>query len=55
MRTYDIPCMSEGLCVMKERGEERVYVLFESGARQYRKFVRQILTDVYSFIPERKR
>ena len=55
LRTYDIPCMSEGLCVMKERGEERVYVLFESGARQYRKFVRQILTDVYSFIPERKR
>lgn len=55
LRTYDVPCMSEGLCVMKERGEERVYVLFESGAKQYSSFVRQILTDVYSFIPEKKR
>lgn len=55
LRTYDIPCMSEGLCVMKDRNEERVYVLFESGAQQYRKFVRQILEEVYSFIPDRKR
>lgn len=55
LRTYDVPCMSEGLCVVKERGEEKVYVLFESGAKQYRKFVRQILDEVYSFIPERRR
>lgn len=55
LRTYDVPCMSEGLCVVKERGEEKVYVLFESGAKQYRKFVRQILDEVYSFVPERRR
>ncbi len=55
LRAYDVPCMSEGLCIMKSRGEERVYVLFESGAKQYKKFVRQVLTDVYSFIPEKRK
>ncbi len=55
LRTYDIPCMSEGLCVMKERGEERVYVLFESGAKQYKSFVRQVLKEVYSFVPDKRR
>lgn len=53
-RVYDIPSMSEGLCVMKDKdGEQRVYVLFESGAKKYRIFVRQILTNVYSFIPNK--
>lgn len=44
---YSIPCMSEGLCV----SGRRVYVLFESGAKKYRPFVRQVLENVYSFIP----
>ena len=43
--------MSEGLCVKNER----VYVLFESGAKKYRAFVRQKLENVYSFIPRNKR
>ena len=46
--------MSEGLCVLKDgNGEQRVYVLFESGAKKYRTFVRQILTNVYSFVPNK--
>ena len=40
---------------MKERGEERVYVLFESGAKQYKSFVRQVLKEVYSFVPDKRR
>lgn len=47
---YSIPSMSEGLCVVGDR----VYVLFESGAKKYRTFVRQILENVYSFIPRSK-
>ena len=39
--------MSEGLCV----SGDRVYVLFESGARQYKLFVRRVLKEVYSFVP----
>lgn len=50
-RVYDIPCMSEGLCALKDGSEQRVYVLFESGAKKYKTFVRQILTNVYSFVP----
>lgn len=44
---YSIPAMSEGLCNVGSR----VYVLFESGAKKYRPFVRQVLDNVYSFIP----
>ncbi|MDE6585257.1 MAG: hypothetical protein K2K80_01070 [Clostridia bacterium] len=48
---YSIPSMSEGLCV----SGKRVYVLFESGAKKYSTFVRQVLDSVYSFIPRTKR
>lgn len=51
LNRYSIPSMSEGLCVKNER----VYVLFESGAKKYRAFVRQKLENVYSFIPRNKR
>lgn len=47
---YSIPAMSEGLCVI----DDRVCVLFESGAKKYRRFVRQILDEIYSFIPRSK-
>lgn len=50
---YSIPCMSEGLCVTGG-ARDRVCVLFESGAKKYRSFVRQKLTSVYSFIPEKR-
>lgn len=50
LNDYSIPSMSEGLCVV----DDRVYVLFESGAKKYRTFVRQILDEVYSFIPRSK-
>ena len=46
---YSIPSMSEGLCTL----DGRVYVLFESGAKKYSTFVRQVLTNVYSFIPRK--
>ena len=46
---YSIPSMSEGLCTV----DGRVYVLFESGAKKYSTFVRQVLTNVYSFIPRK--
>lgn len=48
LNDYSIPSMSEGLCV----SGSRVYVLFESGASQYRIFVRRIIKDVYSFVPK---
>lgn len=48
---YAIPSMSEGLCVVNDK----VYVLFESGAYKYKTFVRQILNNVYSFVPRNKR
>lgn len=51
INTYSIPAMSEGLCLV----DDRVYVLFESGAKKYRKYVRQIVDEVYSFIPRTKR
>ena len=51
LNNYSIPSMSEGLCVTNNR----VYVLFESGANKYKWFVRQKLTDVYSFIPRAKK
>lgn len=47
---YSIPSMSEGLCTLNNR----VYVLFESGANKYKYFVRQTLKNVYSFIPRRR-
>ena len=50
LNDYSIPSMSEGLCTM----DGRVYVLFESGAKKYSTFVRQVLTNVYSFIPRKK-
>ena len=50
---FSIPSMSEGLCVTYENGVERVNVLFESGAKKYKTFVRQILKEVYSFVPRK--
>lgn len=50
---YSIPCMSEGLCVTSG-ARDRVCVLFESGAKKYKSFVRQKMTSVYSFIPEKR-
>ena len=47
LNKYSVPSMSEGLCV----SGDRVYVLFESGARQYKLFVRRVLKEVYSFVP----
>lgn len=49
LNDYSIPSMSEGLCTL----EGRVYVLFESGAKKYSPFVRQVLKNVYSFIPRK--
>lgn len=46
-REYAVPSMSEGLCVKNNT----VFVLFESGCYKYKTFVRQILTDIYSFVP----
>ena len=54
IRDYSIPSMSEGLCVIKENGTERVCVLFESGAKKYKTFVRQITDEIYSFVPRQK-
>lgn len=54
VRDYSVPSMSEGLCVTYENGAERVCVLFESGASKYKAFVRQILKEVYSFVPRKK-
>lgn len=51
IKYYSVPSMSEGLCA----SGERINVLFESGAKKYRKFVRRILTDVYSFIPSKNK
>lgn len=51
LKDYSIPSMSEGLCVEKDR----VFVLFESGSKKYKMFVRQILTDVHSFVPQIQR
>lgn len=51
IKSYSIPCMSEGLCVVKENNANRVYVLFESGAKKYRSFVREVLDNVYYFVP----
>ena len=51
LNDYSIPSMSEGLCLVNDR----VYVLFESGANKYKLFVRQKLTDIYSFIPRAKK
>ena len=50
LNKYSIPSMSEGLCIKGNR----VYVLFESAAKKYRPFVRQVLKNVYSFIPQTK-
>ncbi|MDE6666955.1 MAG: hypothetical protein K2K38_01245 [Clostridia bacterium] len=50
LNDYSIPSMSEGLCTT----DGRVYVLFESGAKKYSTFVRQVLNNVYSFIPRKK-
>lgn len=50
LNEYSIPCMSEGLCV----SGERVNVLFESGCYKYKKFVRTVTGEVYSFVPKAK-
>lgn len=49
-RTYSVPSMSEGLAAKNDR----IYVLFESGAKKYRLFVRQPINNIYSFIPRTK-
>ena len=59
LNDYSIPSMSEGLCAVTETtsgnvASKRVYVLFESGSKKYRPFVREKLTHVYSFIPREK-
>lgn len=46
-REYSIPSMAEGLCAKNNN----VFVLFESGCHKYKMFVRQILTNIYSFTP----
>ena len=51
LNNYSIPSMSEGMCVINDR----VYVLFESGANKYKTFVREVLNHVYSFIPRNKK
>ena len=50
VRGYDIPSMSEGLCV----ANGRVHVLFESASKKYRLFVRQQISSIYSFIPSNR-
>lgn len=50
LNDYSIPSMSEGLCTIGDR----VYILFESGAKKYSTFVRQVHTNVYSFVPRSK-
>ena len=50
MRSYSLPCMSEGLAVSSD---DRVNILFESSAKKYKTFVRQSLDKVYSFRPSR--
>lgn len=47
-RSYSIPSMAEGLSVGTNG---RVNILFESGAKKYKAFVRQSLDEVYSFMP----
>ena len=42
---YELPSMSEGLCSTGDK----VFVLFESGSKKYRMFVRESLKNVYSF------
>lgn len=42
---YELPSMSEGLC----NSNNTIFVLFESGSKKYRAFVRESLTHVYSF------
>lgn len=46
-RTYSIPSMAEGMCVMRNR----VYVLFESGSYKYKYFVRKQIKNLYYFVP----
>lgn len=50
VRGYDIPSMSEGLCVVNGR----VHVLFESAFNIYKYAVRQQIDHVYSFIPTKR-
>ncbi len=51
IKDYSVPAMTEGLCVTSNGREPEVNVLFESGAKKYRLFVRQSIKTVYSFIP----
>ncbi len=44
---YEIPSMSEGLCVY----DGEVYVLFESAGKKYRRYVRERIYNVFSFTP----
>ncbi len=46
---YTLPSMSEGLCTIGNR----VYVLFESGCKKYRLFVRERIKYVYSVTPKK--
>lgn len=49
LRDYTLPSMTEGLCVT---GTNTVHVLFESGCYKYKAFVRQIMNNLYSFVPK---
>lgn len=46
IKSYSLPCMTEGLAV---GSDDRVNILFESGARKYKMFVRQSINKIYSF------
>lgn len=45
LETIDAPCMSEELAYVNGR----IYINFESGCKKYKLFVREQLTNVYSF------
>lgn len=51
LRDYTLPSMTEGLCVS---GTNTVHVLFESGCYKYKMFVRQIMNNIFSFVPKKK-
>ncbi len=56
VKDYSIPSMSEGMCSVtpttaNNAPTKRIHVLFESGCKKYKLFVRKQTKNVYSFIP----
>lgn len=51
IKNYSVPSMSEGICTVWGKRDNKIYVLFESAAKKYSPFVRQKLNSVYSFKP----